>query len=53
MYTGSDYWKNYIERWFGKEVIEKWEKHVVIENASHFPTDKNTMINGRRKLIVL
>jgi len=31
MHSGKDYWKNYMEKWFGKELIEKWEKNVVIE----------------------
>lgn len=31
MYSGKDYWKNYMEKWFGKELIEKWEKHVIVQ----------------------
>lgn len=31
MYYNKDYWKNYMERWFGNELIEKWEEHVVIK----------------------
>lgn len=31
MYSGKDYWKNYMEKWFGRILIEKWEKHVKIE----------------------
>lgn len=27
-YTGTDFWKNYMHHWFGKELIEKWEKHA-------------------------
>jgi len=28
---GSDYWKNYMENWFGKELIEKWDNHVTVQ----------------------
>jgi alpha-beta hydrolase superfamily lysophospholipase len=31
MHWGKDYWKNYMERWFGKELIGKWEKYVIVE----------------------
>ena len=27
-YSGTDFWKNYMVHWFGKELIEKWEKHA-------------------------
>lgn len=27
-YTGTDFWKNYMIHWFGKDLIEKWEKHA-------------------------
>ncbi len=27
-YNGADFWKNYMVHWFGKDLIEKWEKHV-------------------------
>lgn len=30
-YTGNDFWKNYMTRWFGTELIEKWEKYVEIK----------------------
>lgn len=26
MHTGSDYWKNYMERFFGKALIDDWKK---------------------------
>lgn len=28
MHTGQDYWMNYMEKWFGEELIEKWQKNV-------------------------
>lgn len=28
MFEGRDYWKNYMIRWFGKELIEKWHDLV-------------------------
>jgi len=31
MYFGKDYWKNYMEKWFGRDLIEKWEKRVIVE----------------------
>lgn len=30
MYGGNEYWKNYMEKWFGSELIEIWEKNVSI-----------------------
>lgn len=29
-YRGNDYWKNYMENWFGSELIEKWKNHVIV-----------------------
>jgi len=29
-YEGHDYWKNYMDHWFGSELIEKWSNHVVV-----------------------
>ncbi len=34
MYTGNDYWKNYMERWFGSEFIDKWASYVSLEKMS-------------------
>ncbi len=31
MYTGDDFWKNYMEKWWEKDLIKKWEKNVVID----------------------
>lgn len=31
LYTGDDYWKNYMVHWFGKDLIEKWESAVKVE----------------------
>lgn len=28
MYQGNDYWKNYMERWFGASLIQEWEQNV-------------------------
>ncbi|MFP4017276.1 MAG: alpha/beta hydrolase [Halanaerobiales bacterium] len=28
MYQGKEYWKNYMERWFGKDLINRWEELV-------------------------
>ena len=33
-YSGKDFWKNYMENWFGQELIEKWEKHVKVEQIA-------------------
>ena len=30
-YTGAEYWKNYMEGWFGSELIAKWERYVTVE----------------------
>jgi pimeloyl-ACP methyl ester carboxylesterase len=30
-YAGGDFWKNYMERWFGDELITEWEKNVIVE----------------------
>ncbi len=30
-YSGNDFWKNYMVRWFGNDLIEKWEKYVEIK----------------------
>ena len=30
-YLDKDFWKNYMINWFGAELIDKWEKHVEIE----------------------
>ncbi|MDW7675241.1 MAG: alpha/beta fold hydrolase [Bacillota bacterium] len=27
-YMGKEFWKNYMEMWFGRELIEKWSKYV-------------------------
>lgn len=27
-YTGDDFWKNYMERWFGAQLIDKWEEYT-------------------------
>jgi len=32
MYTGLDFWKNYMVKWFGEELISKWEKIVCIDS---------------------
>lgn len=31
MFEGKEYWKNYMEGWFGAELIEKWYQNVVVE----------------------
>ncbi|MEL3906629.1 MAG: alpha/beta hydrolase [Treponema sp.] len=31
MHTGIDFWKNYMDRWFGNELIAEWNKNVKIE----------------------
>jgi alpha-beta hydrolase superfamily lysophospholipase len=30
-YSGTDFWKNYMVKWFGEDLIEKWEKYAVIK----------------------
>lgn len=30
-YSGKEFWKNYMLKWFGKDLIEKWEKYVEIK----------------------
>lgn len=31
MYSGFDYWKNYMEKWFGADLIEKWKRYATVE----------------------
>jgi len=31
MYDGDDYWKNYMVRWFGTDLIDKWEQYCTEE----------------------
>ncbi|MCK5128366.1 MAG: alpha/beta fold hydrolase [Clostridiales bacterium] len=31
MYKNQDFWKNYMVKWFGEELIAKWENNVVIK----------------------
>ena len=31
MHEGRDYWKNYMERWFGAALIDQWERCCEIE----------------------
>lgn len=31
MHSGIDYWKNYMEKWFGADLIEKWKSYAVVE----------------------
>lgn len=31
MHQGQDYWKNYMERWFGAALIDQWERYCEIE----------------------
>ncbi|UTC78808.1 hypothetical protein E4O04_12700 [Treponema sp. OMZ 799] len=33
MHTGVDFWKNYMDRWFGNELIAEWNKNVKVEYA--------------------
>jgi len=30
MFTGKDFWKNYMVQWFGEELIFKWEKYAQV-----------------------
>ncbi len=39
-YSGEDFWKNYMENWFGAELISKWTKYVTEE----------TIISNNRKM---
>ena len=32
MFTGKDFWKNYMVQWFGEELIFKWEKIAQVDN---------------------
>lgn len=34
MHTGPDYWKNYMDKWFGTELIEKWERYVSFDSMT-------------------
>ncbi len=34
MYKGADFWKNYMEMWFGKELIADWEKNVELDSIA-------------------
>ncbi len=31
VFTDKDFWKNYMVNWFGRELIEKWEKYAEIK----------------------
>jgi len=31
MFTGKDFWKNYMVQWFGEELIIKWEKNTQVD----------------------
>lgn len=31
MYTGEDFWKNYMEKWWEKDLIKKWKENVTID----------------------
>ncbi len=33
MFTKDEFWKNYMVRWFGEDLIGKWEKHARIEQV--------------------
>lgn len=39
MHQGDDFWKNYMERWFGEGLIADWEKNVKLDSIAS---------NGRR-----
>jgi alpha-beta hydrolase superfamily lysophospholipase len=30
MHQGNDFWKNYMERWFGSELIGEWSQHCTL-----------------------
>lgn len=30
-FSGKDYWKNYMDLWFGNELIEEWDNNVQID----------------------
>ena len=30
-HTGNDFWKNYMVKWFGKDLIDKWHKYAEIK----------------------
>lgn len=32
-YAGNDFWKNYMIKWFGVDLIEKWEKYAEIKTS--------------------
>jgi pimeloyl-ACP methyl ester carboxylesterase len=52
LYTGRDYWKNYMHHWFGKELIARWEDIVettLIDSVSgkiNLEVYKNTDTNS-------
>lgn len=31
MHVGKDYWKNYMDRWFGRDLIKRWEEAVQLK----------------------
>ena len=34
MHQGADYWKNYMECWFGADLIGRWERHCSHDEVS-------------------
>ncbi len=44
MYRGKDYWKNYMDKWFGSDLIEAWEDKVRIEKIQSFGKEINLEI---------
>jgi pimeloyl-ACP methyl ester carboxylesterase len=38
-YQGKDFWKNYMEGWFGGELIEKWERTVKLQSINSIKGD--------------
>ncbi len=36
MYLGNEYWKNYMERWFGVDLIVSWEKFARVEQIKSY-----------------
>jgi pimeloyl-ACP methyl ester carboxylesterase len=41
MFQGHEYWKNYMIKWFGSELIDKWKEHVTLDNIN----SNNSKIN--------
>lgn len=44
MYRENDYWKNYMDIWFGSDLIDVWEERVKIETIQSYGKEINLEI---------